>query len=165
MPSVISTDLVFFIGSICVSELVAEKRSLNQKQLLNNNTQEKPILYILSLRPISSTQDSCTSRSLVSDDGDIYTAETLAVEWINNRSDVLPYHQLQLIRGDSGCNCPSGPALSLAKAKDLWRPRRDRDSFILGIIGPTCSSSALLLGSLVRPDKINLYQYSYDSVS
>ncbi len=78
------------------------------------------------------------------------------MEWINNRSDILPYHQLQLIRGDSGCNCPSGPALSLAKAEDLWRPRRDRDSPILGIIGPTCSSSALLLGSLVRPDKINL---------
>ncbi len=145
------TVAIFFIGSICVSELVAEKRSLNQKQL-NNNTQEKPILYILSLRPTSSTQDSCTNRSLVSD-GDLYTAETLAVEWINNRCDILPYHQLQLIRGDSGCNCPSGPALSLAKAKDLWRHRY---SPILGIIGPTCSSSALLLGSLVRPDKINL---------
>ncbi len=152
MPSVISIA-IFFIGSICVSELVTEKRSLNQKQM-NNNTQEKPILYILSLRPTSSIQDS-TNRSLVSD-GDLYTAETLAVEWINNRSDILPYHQLQLIKGDSGCNCPSGPALSLAKAEDLWRPRRDRDSPILGIIGPTCSSSALLLGSLVGPDKINL---------
>ena len=143
--------ITVIIGSMCISELVAEKRSLNQEQL-NNNTQEKPILYIMSLQPTSSTQDS-TNRDLV---GDLYTAETLAVEWINNRSDILPYHQLQLIRGDSGCNCPSGPALSLAKAKDLWRPRRDRDSPILGIIGPTCSSSALLLGSLVGPDKINL---------
>ena len=101
MPSsfIVITTVIFTVGSICASKLVSAKRLLNQEQL-NNNTQEKPILYILSLQPTSSTQDSCTNRGLVSDDGDIYTAETLAVEWINNRSDILPYHQLQLIRGD-----------------------------------------------------------------
>ncbi len=97
MPSsfIVITTVMFTVGSICASKLGSAKRLLNQEQL-NNHTQEKPILYILSLRPTSSTQNSCTNRS----DGDIYTAETLAVEWINNRSDVLPYHQLQLIRGD-----------------------------------------------------------------
>ena len=76
--------------------------------------------------------------------------EELAVDVINNDTSVLPDYQLQLMKMDSGCGDPPGLTPYLAATVLLGG---DREEPIVGVVGPTCSSSAAFVGSLIGRDE------------
>ena len=104
----------------------------------------KDQLYICTLI----NQNSWSSKSVLDRAGE------LAVEMVNNQSDLLPDYYLKLCRGRSGCNVPSGPTQWLIR--DVLQRKRNEARPILGIVGPVCSSSVALLGSLVSRDEVAL---------
>ena len=105
---------------------------------------QKPSLYICML----------VDENLWSNESVLDRAGELAVEMINNQSDLLPDYYLKLCRGRSGCNVPSGPTQWLIQ--DVLQRKRNEARPILGIVGPVCSSSVALLGSLVSRDEVAL---------
>ena len=80
-------------------------------------------------------------------------AYELAVALINNSTLILPDYQLQLIRGNGGCNDP--PGLSPFLAAGVLSGTGQTPG-IIGVIGPLCSSSAVFLGSLVAREELAL---------
>ena len=105
--------------------------------------EQKPTLYIYTLIDENSWSSKVSDR-----------AGELAVEMVNNQSDLLPDYHLKLCRGRSGCNVPSGPTQWLIQ--DVLQRKGDEARPVLGIVGPTCSSSVALLGSLVSRDEVAL---------
>ena len=99
--------------------------------------EQKPVLLIAVLA------ENCSA-----DGTDIASViEELAVDVINNNTSVLPDYQLQLVKVDSGCDDPPGLTPYLAATVLLG------EDPIVGMVGPTCSSSAAFVGSLIRRDE------------
>ena len=88
----------------------------------------------------------------------ILPAIELAVEQINNRSDILPCHQLELINVDGGCEV--APKISLGIVNNLYGQsdsRRDREhEAIAGVIGPGCSISTLRMSAITNRPEVEL---------
>ena len=72
---------------------------------------------------------------------------------VNNSTLILPDYQLQLIRGNGGCNDPPGLSPFLAAGV---LSGTGLTPGIIGVIGPLCSSSAVFLGSLVAREELAL---------
>ena len=70
-------------------------------------------------------------------------AAKLAVEIINNRSDILHGYTLELLRGDSGCNVVSKASTSLVE--NLFYKGKQ----VVGIIGPGCSTAGLFVSNII----------------
>ena len=83
-------------------------------------------------------------------------AARLAVEQINNRSDILTDYQLQLFEGDSGCNLEDRAFLSFIN--NTFYPCRGKT--LVGIVGPGCSAATLALAPLTVRDEFNILQMS-----
>ena len=99
--------------------------------------EQKPVLLIAVLA------ENCSA-----DGTDIPSViEELAVDVINNDTSVLPDYQLQLVKMDSGCGDPPGLTPYLAATVLLG------EDPIEGVVGPTCSSSAAFVGSLIGRDE------------
>ena len=81
-----------------------------------------------------------------------------AVRDINNSSDLLPAHQLHLLREESGCdNSFSFAPYQMAQVlHEELSDREEEGTVLVGVIGPTCSRSALLLGYLLRQSLVTL---------
>ena len=104
-------------------------------------------LYLLTLLPypdlVGNLQPSW-------DEGpEIVPAVQLAVDLINNRTDILPDYRLELIHDDSGCDITSRTYVSFT------RGLMDKRSPV-GIIGPGCSTASLRTSSLNGRDEIAL---------
>ena len=106
-------------------------------------------IYLLTLAPYPNPTASLSP----SWDGgpDIVPALRLAVEHVNNRTDVLDSYNLELIYEDGGCNIASTSVASFVRGL-LER----EDGQIVGIIGPGCSSSSLLVAPLLARDELSL---------
>ena len=79
-----------------------------------------------------------------------YATSKRAVDTINNASDILPEYQLQLVRSPGGCDSMFGLA-PYQVAQIIHKGLQDTPNLtIAGVIGPTCSKSALYLGSLLQ---------------
>ena len=90
------------------------------------------------------------------DDGhDISPAAYLAVEQINNRTDVLQGYKLDLIRSDGGCSIAHRTVYSYAK--DIIH----RTIPVPGIIGPTCPISGRVFSQLTTDDRVPLVSVPY----
>ena len=107
----------------------------------SSELEHKPVLYIVTI------VEKCHNHA----DSDIFITGELAVELINNRSDVLPEYDLQLIKRNFKCEDPSGLITSLG-TDILW----DRNSSIVGIIGPTTVTSVMALGLLIGREQLAL---------
>ena len=86
-------------------------------------------------------------------------AVRLAVEQINNRSDILPGFNLSMLVGNSGCNLV--PRTIVNFTSHLFH--HDMRQRVIGIVGPSCSASALTLEPLLRQPRINLMSVSLSS--
>lgn len=83
---------------------------------------------------------------------DVIPAAQLAVEHVNNRTDVLSCYKLELINTDGGCDVTSKASISFTEA--ILQP--DRHKSPVGIIGPGCSFSTLEFGHLSNQETITL---------
>ena len=83
-------------------------------------------------------------------------AVRLAVDRINNRSDVLAGFRLRLLEGNSGCNVESQVSLSVVKTILDHREKCP----VVGIIGPACSEAASFIGKLAAMPGFSLLQIS-----
>lgn len=90
----------------------------------------------------------------------VIPAVRLAVDKINNSTDVLPGYRVNLIEAESGCqNQPQTAFSFVANFYKKFSPD------VVGIIGPACSESALLLGTLGARNNISLIQISPSATS
>jgi ABC-type branched-subunit amino acid transport system substrate-binding protein len=79
----------------------------------------------------------------------------LARDQINNRTDLLPCHQLELITVDGGCDII--PTIAVSTAAGLFREGQTRDR-VVGVVGPGCSASALELANVIRESRVEVVQ-------
>ena len=106
-------------------------------------------LYILTVLPYPSQEPSLQPSW---DAGtDVLPAAYLAVEMINNRSDMLPGYTLELINDDSGCNFANNARVSFVTHAVEGEKRP-----IIGILGPGCSTGTLAFSPLSGHSDISL---------
>ena len=101
--------------------------------------------------------DPLGRKNLVSafDDGhDIAPAAYLAVEQINNRSDLLSDYQIQLIPLDGGCTVIERTAIGINNLACSCEP-------VIGIIGPSCGTSASTVGRFTGRDQFSMTTIHY----
>ena len=82
-------------------------------------------------------------------------AARLAVEQINNRSDILTGYQLELLEGDSGCNLKDRAFVNFT-VNTFYNGNK----IVVGIIGPGCSEATLALAPLTVREELNILQMS-----
>jgi gamma-aminobutyric acid type B receptor len=93
------------------------------------------------------------------DDGhDIAPAAYLAVEQINNRSDILNEYQIEVIRLDGGCTVTERTVVGVNELACSCKP-------VVGIIGPSCGTSALATGKLTNRDEFSVVTLHYGEKS
>ena len=89
------------------------------------------------------------------DDGhDIAPAAYLAVEQINNRTDVLRGYNLKLIRADGGCNVTERSVIGINEICCSCKP-------IMGIIGPSCGTSSMVISQLAGKQQFSMITIHY----
>ena len=111
--------------------------------LLHPAACELTTLHLLVLSPYPSEQFS-------SDVGwtggpALYPAAQLAADMINNRTDILPLHTIQLINADSGCALAYRATVTFTRERQ--NAKRSRKPFI-GIVGPACTPAAMEIGGI-----------------
>ena len=89
----------------------------------------------------------------------VIAAARLARDHINNRSDILPGYQLELLEGDSGCQVRSTALISFAK---YFIESGNR---VAGIVGPGCSDVAQILAPLVARQSVSVIQIAPSATS
>ena len=105
---------------------------------------EKNTLYVLSVLPYPKPQYDTTFQPVWDEGPSVYLAGRLAVRLINDdNSNILNGYTLELIQADGGCNVISTTTISLVQ--ELFY----KDKNVLGIIGPGCSRSALLVSKII----------------
>ena len=107
-------------------------------------------LYLLSLLSYPDPSGDPSLRPSLTDGGDIIPGAKLAVQEINNRTDILTNYKLELIVADDGCNISWKSIISLIN--NLYYEGKH----IVGIIGPQCSDSAKAVATLTGKSEIAL---------
>ena len=89
------------------------------------------------------------------DDGhDIAPAAYLAVEQVNNRSDLLSDYQVKLLPLDGGCDVTERTVIGVNYLACSCEP-------VVGIIGPSCGASALIVGEFTGRDQFSMVTIHY----
>ena len=107
-------------------------------------------LYLLSLLSYPDPSGDPSLRPSLTNGGDIIPGANIAVEEINNRTDILTNYKLELIVADDGCNISWKSIISLIN--NLYYEGKH----IVGIIGPQCSDSTKAVASLTGKSEIAL---------
>ena len=105
-------------------------------------------LYLLSLLPYP--DDRPNFQPSWDEGPPLIIAEDLAVDLINDRTDILRDYCLELIRGDSGCDIRTTAVIAFAEHVLRTEPR------VAGIVGPGCSTSSVTVSPLSGVNKIAL---------
>ena len=111
-------------------------------------------VYFGLMLPYPDPLDRKALTATFDDAHDIAPAAYLAVEQINNRSDILSDYQVKLLPLDGGCNATERTAIGINSLACSCEP-------IVGIIGPTCSSSALMVGDFTGRDQFSMVTIHY----
>lgn len=113
---------------------------------VKGNTQK---LYFLLLLPYpESTRPSDHNAGT-----NVFLGGQIAVELINNRSDILHGYELELIEAASGCSNELHGILSFTN--EVFHSEK----WISGVIGPKCSKSNALLTPLLNQEEIALIHF------
>ena len=116
----------------------------------NCNYESENRLYLLSLLGYPDENASLDFQPSFAEGPSLSLAAQLAVEQINNRSDILKDYRLELIQGDSGCQVQIKTATAFVEHVITNQKQ------IIGMVGPGCSTAGLLLGPLTGRDRIAL---------
>ena len=87
----------------------------------------------------------------------VVPAAMVARDLINERKDILEDYTINFIVNNSGCNVSSKAAKSIVSSI--------KESHVVGIIGPACSESAIVVGSLVTDEKLSVVQIAPSATS
>ena len=128
-----------------------------QKHFTNSNLNcTTPLMRLLVLLPCyrgtesfpveGSTSWNCYSH-------DILPALSLAMEQINNRSNFLPCHKLELVDQEAGCEITTSTLTGLTRG--LF-PSDSERSGIVGVIGPTCSLSSIQTSNITNRPEVQM---------
>ena len=115
-------------------------------------------LYLLSVLPYPGTPGVHDTLSSV---GPTFTlAAEIALESINNRSDILGGYNLALIRGVSGCSVTTVNITLRTLISQLFYNHDERvpTGNVVGIVGPTCSDAALAISYQIARPEISLLE-------
>ena len=96
-----------------------------------------------------------------SDGPDIVPAEYLAVEMINNRTDILKGYHLKLIEGHDGCGSTKATSMENLLLKNIFYAGKN----VVGITGPRCYASAGAAGPITAKNGIALVNVHASSSS
>ena len=110
----------------------------------------KHTLYILAMLPYPDPDPLSPLQPLLTDGPELAPAAYLAIEQINNRSDILGDYQIKLIESDGACDITAKTVASFVS--NIFHSNKQ----IVGIIGPTCSFSSKVVSSLTARDEIAL---------
>lgn len=112
-------------------------------------SEDRVSLNLLSLLPYPDTE------SLLKPSWDegptLFLAQQLAVDHINQRSEILANYSLTLIHGDSGCNLET-KAFHAVIDHTVY----NRENQIAGILGRSCSTSVAAVSPLLWRSGIDL---------
>ena len=110
-----------------------------------NGLSAQQTLYVLSM--LTYPDNDTSLQPSIHDAPDLVQGARLAIETINNRTDILPGFRLELIEADDGCE------LSWKSIISLLSQLYYSDKQVVGVIGPECSDSTKELSSLTsRPE-------------
>ncbi len=152
---------MFVIACLCLiqllhGEVISASSGAGGGQDKADHLQTKT-LYFLSLLPYPNPSISLQPSW---DEGpSVFLAEQLAVDHINNRSDILPGYQIELIQADGGCNIQNTALVSLVQHV-LYSGKQ-----IVGVVGPGCSFSAITVAPLIQQKPIALVNFHLASAS
>ena len=113
----------------------------------NAVTFQKDKLYLLTLLPYPDTKP--TLQPSWPEGPNILPAIELAAEHVNNRTDILAQYKLDLINNDSGCDVDTKAYLSFVRS--IYENKS-----IVGMIGPSCSTSSIVISQLTGNDEVAL---------
>ena len=158
MTTIISSLLILIITADvrCLLE-VGKKDSCDRTSGCENSESDGTLYFGLML----SYPDPLGRESLAAafDDGhNIAPAAYLAVEQINNRSDILSEYQVKVMRLDGGCTVTERTVIGVNELVCSCKP-------VVGIIGPSCGTSALTVGDLTNRDKFSIATLHYGEKS
>ena len=89
------------------------------------------------------------------DDGhDLAPAAYLAVEQVNNRSDLLADYDVQLIRMDGGCEVTQRTVTGASELACSCKP-------IVGIVGPSCERSSRVISQITGAKELSMVSINY----
>ena len=107
-------------------------------------------LRLLSLLPYPDASGNPVLQPSFDEGPSLFLAARLAVEHINNRSDILEEYRLELVQGDSGCHIT-------AKAVTAFVEHVLSDGGdVVGVVGPACSTSANVISGLSGREEVAL---------
>lgn len=131
-----------------VLAILASAKIASERYPDSSSDDPRETIYLLTFVPYPDPRPSLHP----SWDGgpNIVPALRLAVEHINNHTDVLNQYKLELINEDGGCNIVSKAVIGFVH-RVLERGRR-----VVGIIGPGCSSSSLAIAPLIVEEELSL---------
>ena len=107
----------------------------NGCKIQQRSHQTRQNIYFGLMLSFVDTQSSDTFVSSFDDGHDLAPAVHLAVEQVNNRSDLLKDYYVQIIGFDGGCNVSVRTSLGINELFCRCEP-------IVGIIGPSCDDSS-----------------------
>ena len=125
------------------------------------------IIYLLTMLPYPQPTDSNKTRNKAPvhqsqpawDEGPaVLPAAELAVDDVNEDKNILPGYTVKLLNTDGGCNVTTRAVINFMKnvIDDRIAPREEVAKRIAGIIGPTCSESAILVSSIIGRSELAL---------
>ena len=120
--------------------------------ILPGSTFEESQLKTLYFLTIQSYPDpTATLQPAYQDGPELIAGAELAIQLINNRTDILEDYRLELINDDGGCNIVVKTVTSFVRQifQQVKQP-------IVGVIGGGCSDSSLTLSPLLARDEISL---------
>ena len=115
---------------------------------------QRKVLYVIASGPYPDILDGGWAGGIP-----LVAAVRLAFNHINNNSKILPDYRLEALDDDSGCRVPSKALLS------LFRSEIYNEKNVLGIIGPACSESTLLVAPLLARPNISIIQIAPSATS
>ena len=137
-----TTKLKLLIHLLFAAAMILPSSTFEESQQLKT-------LYFLTIQPYP--DPTASIQPALIDGPDLIPGAELAVQLINNRTDILEGYYLQLINDDGGCNIVVKTVTSFVRQilQEVNQP-------IVGVIGGGCSDSSLTLSPLLARDEISL---------
>ena len=117
-------------------------------------TGQKNVIHLAIMMSFPDSLGRDELKSVFDDGHDLAPAAYLAVEQVNNRSDLLRDYEVRVTRLDGGCSIPSRTTVTLNELVC------SRDA-IVGIVGPSCDRSSRIVSQFTNREEFSMVSVSY----